>query len=56
MPLNNGLSSIWCEYFRYKNCRKENLLLMKPIAEINRGLDLILYNAQAKKLGLDLID
>lgn len=55
MSMSCGISELWCEYFKYTDYRKERLILMKPIAEINRGLDIVIYNSQAKEFKLELI-
>jgi hypothetical protein len=56
VSMQSGMCELWCEYFRYNDNRREKLILMKPIAEISRGIDLILYNNQAEILGLEKID
>jgi hypothetical protein len=51
-----GINDLWCEYFRHETNRAEKLLLMKPIVEEEKGLNLLIYNSQAKLLGLPCIE
>jgi hypothetical protein len=49
------LLDIWCLYFEYSCNRRENLKVIRSVVEIVGGVNITIYNNQAKSLGLPQI-